>query len=288
VVVLCSFPVFMDGFDATSLPLGVPALARDWAVAPAAFTLPLVTRNIGVVVGYLASGWMAKRVGRRRLLVGSAALFSVGTVMTAVGAGGLFWSAGLVSAVTAILLPLFLPPERTRAAGVTDGPRGERVGQLFERTVRVDTILLWAFAFLAFVVQTALSSWLPVLLTDLGFSVADAPLGLAFIYLGAVVGGVTVIPLAAWLGTGRMLIVISSLATVCLLFTTSSGLAGLALLLLLGVAGAGISGSQSGQVGVAVALYPSRQRTTGIGWASAPGLPLGLGASASVILSLGG
>lgn len=33
-------------------------------------------------------------------------------LIAAVGARGLFWSAGPVSAVTAILLPLFLPPER--------------------------------------------------------------------------------------------------------------------------------------------------------------------------------
>jgi len=368
VVALCFFPVLLDGFDATSLSLAVPALASGWGIAPAAFTLPLVGTSMGVFVGYLGSGWLARRVGRRRLVIGSTALFSVGTLATAmvipaqsievltlvrlvtglgfggvlpsgvafatdfssnrrrdvvpllvvlgfsagattagfvyqqvigmVGVSGLFWSAGLLSAAMVIPLLALLPPEPTGNVGASQGRRVERAGQLFERTVRVDTLLLWVYAFLVFVVSTALSSWVPVLITELGVPVADAPLGLAFIYLGAIVGGVLVIPIAAWGGIGRTLILMPLLCALFLLWLVGFDLGGVALLVALAGVGAAISASQSGQLGMAVSLYPREHRTTGIGWSAAmgragsiagPGLTgimLGLGASASTIFSL--
>ena len=368
VVALCFFPVLLDGFDATSLSLAVPALADEWGTAPAAFTFPLVATSIGVFAGYLGSGWLARRVGRRRLLIGSTALFAAGTLVTAmvlpaqsvealalvrlvtglgfggvlpsgvafatdfssnrqqdavpllvalgfsggataagfvyhqvvglVGVTGLFWSAGVASAAMVIPLLLLLPPEPTRTMETSEGLRSERVGQLFERTVRVDTLLLWVYALLVFAVSTALSSWIPVLITELGVSVADAPLGLAFIYLGAIVGSVLVIPIAAWVGIGRTLIVMPLLTALCLLSSVGFTLGGLVLLVVLAVVGAGISASQSGQLGMAVSLYPHEHRTTGIGWSAAmgragsiagpgvTGVLLGSGTSARTILSL--
>jgi len=368
VVALCFFPVLLDGFDATVLSLSVPALASGWGIAPAAFTLPLVATSIGVFVGYLGSGWLARGVGRRRLVIGSTALFSAGTLATAliipahsiealtlvrlltglgfggvlpsgvafatdfssdrrrdvvpllvalgfsagatgagfvyqqvvgmVGVSGLFWLAGLVSAAMVIPLLVFLPPEPTGRVGTSEGRRAERAGQLLERAVRVDTLLLWVYAFLVFVVSTALSSWVPVLITELGVPVADAPLGLAFIYLGAIVGGVLVIPIAAWAGIGRTLIMMPLLCALLLLWLVGFDLGGVALLVALAGVGAGISASQNGQLGMAVSLYPHEHRTTGIGWSSAmgragsiagpgvTGILLGAGASASTIFSL--
>ncbi|WP_037064267.1 MFS transporter [Pseudonocardia acaciae] len=366
VVALCFLPVFMDGFDTSALALAIPALAGDWGLVPAAFTLPLVATSVGVVVGYIASGWAARGIGRRRLLIGSSVLFSAGTLVTAMvlpthsveavtlvrlvtglgfggaypsgvafatdfsskrqrqvvpllvtlgfaagatvagvasqqlitmfGTEGLFWSAGVVSGATALLLVAFLPAERAPVVG--EGRRTERVAQLFERAVRLDTLLLWTFAFLAFLVSTALTSWVPVLLGQLGFGAAEAPLGLAFVYLGAIAGGVAVIPLAARLGIGRTLVVLPLLGALCLVAMAGGSAGGVALLILLAGAGAGISGSQSGQLGMAVSLYPPEHRTTGIGWASAlgkagsiagpsvAGIMLGTGSSAGTIFAV--
>ncbi|MEO3805653.1 MFS transporter [Nonomuraea sp. B1E8] len=341
VVVLCFLPIVMDGFDATALALAVPALAESWGLASAAFTVPLVVTSVGVFAGYLGSGWLAQRFGRRRLLIGSVALFSLGTMVTAVvlpahsiealgavrlvtglgfggalpsavavatdfssnrrrdvvsllmalgvasgataagfvylpliasvGVTGLFWLAGVASAVLVLPMAMLLPPEPAAQEVAGGAPRGERVGQLFARRVRVNTLLLWLYAFLVFTVSTALSGWAPVLLTDLGVSAAEAPLGLAFIYLGAIVGGVAMIPLVAWAGIGRMLIVMPLLTSVLVVASISLGLGGLGLLIALCGVGAAVSASQNGQLAMAVELYPREQRTTGVGWSSAMG-----------------
>jgi AAHS family 4-hydroxybenzoate transporter-like MFS transporter len=368
VVVLCFLPIVMDGFDATSLALAVPALATGWGLAPAAFTLPLVATSVGVFAGYLGSGWLAQRFGRRRLLIGSVGLFSLGTMITAVvlpvysiealavvrlvtglgfggalpsavafatdfssnrrrdvvsllvalgiasgaaaagfvyqpliasvGVTGLFWLAGAASAVLVLPMAVLLPPEPAARQVAGGAPRAERVGQLFARGVRINTLLLWLYAFLVFMVSTALSTWAPVLLTELGVSASEAPLGLAFIFLGAIVGGVAMIPLVAWAGIGRMLIAMPVLTAVLVLASVSLGLGGLVLLVVLCGVGAAVSASQNGQLAMAVALYAREQRTTGIGWSSAmgrvgsvagpgvTGVLLGLGTSASTIFYL--
>jgi AAHS family 4-hydroxybenzoate transporter-like MFS transporter len=83
-VVLAFLAVLLDGFDAAALAFSVPALAKEWDAERAAFTAPLVLTNIGVVAGYLASGTLGARLGRRRLLIGGVVFFGVGTVLTAI------------------------------------------------------------------------------------------------------------------------------------------------------------------------------------------------------------
>ncbi|WP_033288920.1 MFS transporter [Amycolatopsis jejuensis] len=363
VVPLCVFLVLLDGFDATALSLAVPALAADWGVDASAFTAPLVATSVGVFLGYLGSGRLARQFGKRRLLIGSTALFAVGTLVLAMvlpmqsmeavsairfvtglgfggvlpsavalatdfssaerravvpllvalgfsggatvvgfayqkivalsGVTGLFWSVGAVSLAMVVPLQLLLPPE----PAVTREPASERVRKLFG-DVRADTILLWLFAFLVFAVSTALSTWAPVLVTHLGVAGSDAPLALAFIYLGAIAGAIAVIPVTAWAGVSRTLVAIPLLSAVCLLAAVTLDLRGTALVIALVGIGAGISASQSGQLSLAVALYPREHRTTGIGWSSAmgragsvagpaaTGILLGVGTPAPTILAL--
>jgi AAHS family 4-hydroxybenzoate transporter-like MFS transporter len=160
------------------------------------------------------------------------------------------------------------------AAGADAGNRATeeaRVGRLFTPALRTNTALLWAFAFLVFVAAYTLTSWVPTFLTGYGFSASQAPLGLAFLHLGGVLGGIVLIPLAARIGVTRAMVLMPALAAVCMVVASKAGLGGLALLLVLGGAGAGVTAGQIGQLALAVALYPVGARTTGVGWAAALG-----------------
>jgi MFS transporter, AAHS family, 4-hydroxybenzoate transporter len=349
VVALSFAAVLLDGFDTASLAFVVPSLAKEWGVTPAHFTFPLVLTNIGVVLGYLSSGSLGARLGRRRMLLGGLLLFALGTLVTAallpamhsvaalsvlrlltgmglgvvlpvgvslsadqsptrrrelvsvivtlglasggtlggfvggplirsVGTAGVFWIGGLVPLVLAALMVRWMsePPAAVPSGGAGGRASGgaveeAKVGRLFTPALRANTTLVWAFAFLVFVSAYTLTSWVPTFLTGYGFSASQAPLGLAFVHLGGVVGGIVLIPLAARIGITRALVLMPALAVVCMVLASKAGLGGLALLLVLGGAGAGVTAGQIGQLALAVALYPAGARTTGVGWAAALG-----------------
>ena len=84
IVALAFFAVLLDGFDAATLSIAVPTLSRQWELAPANFTGPLVLTNIGVVIGYLSCGWLGARFGRRTMLITGVAVFALMTGATAV------------------------------------------------------------------------------------------------------------------------------------------------------------------------------------------------------------
>jgi len=69
IVTLAFLAVLLDGFDAASLSVVVPTLAKQWGTTPASFTAPLVLTNIGVVLGYLSCGRLGARYGRRPMLI---------------------------------------------------------------------------------------------------------------------------------------------------------------------------------------------------------------------------
>ncbi|HWN33752.1 MAG TPA: MFS transporter [Pseudonocardia sp.] len=341
-VVLAFLAVLLDGFDAAALAVVVPTLSRQWQVAAAGFTLPLVLTNIGVVLGYLSSGWLGARWGRRRLLVSGVVLFAVATcavaallelrsiplltalrvvtgmglgavlpaavslstehspvrrrelvavvvtlgltsgatlggffggrLLLSVGADGVFWVAGLLPLVLAAALARWVPRTPAAAPAHAAAARDEaRLGRLFTPELRTDTTLLWAFAFLVFVAAYTLTSWTPTLLVGYGFSPARAPLGLAFVSFGGLLGGLALIPLAARIGIARALVVMPTLGVLCMVVAARADLGDTGLLLALGGAGAGVVAGQIGQLTMAVSLYSVGARTTGIGWVSALG-----------------
>ncbi|MFE4194891.1 MFS transporter [Paenarthrobacter sp. NPDC056912] len=83
VIALAFLAVLTDGFDTAILAMLVPHLAQDWETTAATFTYPLVLTNIGVVVGYLSCGAVAKHLGEKRLLVLGTAVFGVATILSA-------------------------------------------------------------------------------------------------------------------------------------------------------------------------------------------------------------
>lgn len=195
--------------------------------------------------------------------------FTGGTLIQSVGVTGVFWIGGILPLVLAAAMTWGLTePARADDASAR---QASRVARLFVADLRTATVLLWTFSFLVFVASYTLTSWVPTLLTEYGFSPAEAPLGLAYVSLGGILGGLVLIPLAARLGIARALILATTLCAVCMVIASRFEL-GIALLLLaLGGAGMGVVAGQIGQLALAVSLYAPATRTTGVGWAAALG-----------------
>ncbi|MFF9453138.1 MFS transporter [Streptomyces flaveolus] len=352
VVGLAFLAVLLDGFDSASLSFVLPSLAEQWGVGSADFTPAVVLTNIGVVLGYLASGRLAVRLGLRRMLIAGTVLFAAGSMATAlvlpmqsltalstvrlitglglgvvlpgsvslatahhpdgqrqtvsvtvtlglafggtvagafgssmlasVGATGVFWIGGALPLLLAVLMGRWLPAAPAPVAadsGVTApgadesaaASREARVGALFVPGLRAATVLLWLFAFLVFIASYTLQSWVPTLLTGYGFSASQAPIGLAFLSFGGVVGGIVLLLLAARKGITFALMVMPVIGAVSMVAAATVGTDQAALLLALAGSGAGVTASQIGQLTLAVAMYPPATRTAGVGWAAALG-----------------
>ena len=326
--------VLLDGLDTTSISFVAPALGDAWGLAAAAFTPAFITTSVGAVIGYMASGPLAKRIGQRAVGTTSVALFGFVTLLTvsatdvaslsllrlvaAVGLGGalpiaITASAGVVSPdrrTTAAMLagtgfaagsvvggllggpliggfgwqavfivggalPMLLLPAFAHVLSAQEEPAHpggtNPVVALIRYGLGVRTALLWSFAFLAFLVAYGLAFWIPTLLTEVGFSTVQAPLGAAAFGLGGLVGSVVLVAVLRKLEVGQVLILASTFAIVCLILLGQLATSSALVLLLVFGAGAGLIGSTIGQSAVAISLYSPGLRATGVGWAAASG-----------------
>ncbi|NTY35872.1 MULTISPECIES: MFS transporter [Burkholderia cepacia complex] len=81
-LLVCFLVVVLDGFNTTSISFVVPTLARDWHLAPAAFTPVFVATNVGAAIGFIVTGSLANRFGHRAVGLASVALFGGCTLLT--------------------------------------------------------------------------------------------------------------------------------------------------------------------------------------------------------------
>lgn len=337
---MCFLAVLLDGFDTAALAVVIPTMSKEWGVEPAAFTLPLVLTNVGVVIGYVSAGWLGARVRGRELLAAGVAFIGVTTLLvavtlalqsiavltvlrfvtgiglglvlpaavatatslspehrrtpisvmvtlglaggatigglfgrsmlTAIGTDGIFWLAGAAALVLTVILMVTLPRQELHSA-VGSTPQDAKVSRLFGGDLKLSTGLVWAFAFLTFISAYTLQSWVPTLLTGYGFDASDAPIGLAYVSIGGIVGGIVLVPLSARIGIVRALALLPAIGALGMVIAARAGLDGTGLLLSLAVAGLGVTAGQIGQLALAVALYDVGARTTGVGWAAAMG-----------------
>lgn len=206
--------------------------------------------------------------------------FSAGSVVGGVAGGplmaGFGWSSVFIlgGVLPLLLLPAFalvLRPgaEPRRAAG---GDRaGNPVAALVGTGLRPQTVLLWVFAFLVFLAAYGLAFWIPTLLTELGFTPEQAPLGAAAFGMGGLIGSILIVAIVGRFGVGPVLAVASLVAIGCSIVLSRVPVpSGIVLLLIAGTGGGLITGSV-GQSALAVTLYPAGLRATGVGWAAALG-----------------
>ena len=83
IVGLCAAVVFIDGFDAQVMGYVAPALSAGLHIARGALGAVISSGIVGMLVGALAFGSFADRIGRRPVLVTCAVTFGVGSLLTA-------------------------------------------------------------------------------------------------------------------------------------------------------------------------------------------------------------
>jgi MFS transporter, AAHS family, 4-hydroxybenzoate transporter len=87
VFVLCALVALLDGFDTQSVSFVVPLLAEEWGVAGTSFGPVFSAGLLGVMLGQIVFGQVSDRIGRRAVIVMSAALFGTFTLLSAASQG---------------------------------------------------------------------------------------------------------------------------------------------------------------------------------------------------------
>ena len=232
--------------------------------------------------------------------------FASAALIPAFGWQSVFWVGGVVPALLALLMLVWLPESvqflvltgrpRERivrwlckidpalvveldAAIVVAEPagRGTPVAELFRQGRAPVTLLLWLTSFMNLINLYFLSNWLPTLLKDIGYSTSTAVLAGTALQVGGIVGtlslgffinrfGFTRVLLGCFLTAAVSVALIGSVATVLPLLVVTVVIAGFC-----------IVGGQPALNSLAGVYYPTALRSTGIGWA------LGVGRIGSVI-----
>ena len=79
-ILLCAMATFIDGYDVQALGLTIPLMAKEFGVAPSAFSIAASASLAGMALGALFLSPLADRFGRRRTLVPLLLLFGFATL----------------------------------------------------------------------------------------------------------------------------------------------------------------------------------------------------------------
>lgn len=296
---------FLDG-------IGIGAMIPNGAALIAEFT-PRRERALALAIGmtFIAVGGMIAG------LIGSALIGPYGWQ-------GLFEALGAIGLVVALLLLLLLPEspiylanagapqDRLRAIAAKcglaacDGPitandpraastHRTPLSALFAPGVASSTVFLWLAFFFCLLANYSMFSWVPAMLAGLGFPPPTTGLGMTWLSLGGVVGGVGSGWLIKTFGSRTVVVALSAGGVAAslvlgLLITRGDGLSLTAILAFLFVIGTFSAGLLNGLYTFSAFIYPDSARGTGVGAAAAAGR---IGAIASsyagvIALAVGG
>jgi MFS transporter, AAHS family, 4-hydroxybenzoate transporter len=123
---LCAAVVFLDGFDAQVMGFVAPALSAELHIARVALGAVISSGTFGMMLGALAFGPLADRIGRKPVLVTCVLAFGLGSLLTATAtsvagltAFRVFTGFGMGGAMpNAIALTSEYMPKRSRTAVV--------------------------------------------------------------------------------------------------------------------------------------------------------------------------
>ena len=80
---LCALVLFFDGFDVQAIGFVAPAIIKDWSLPPGELGPVFSAGLFGLMLGALLIAPLADKVGRKPIILVSAALFGVFTLATA-------------------------------------------------------------------------------------------------------------------------------------------------------------------------------------------------------------
>jgi len=83
VILLCSFVIFLDGYDIQTLAVSINWLSPEWHLTRADFTLPQTAALFGYALSAALVAGFGDRVGRRPILILATALMGIGSLGTA-------------------------------------------------------------------------------------------------------------------------------------------------------------------------------------------------------------
>jgi AAHS family 4-hydroxybenzoate transporter-like MFS transporter len=122
---LCFLTVTLDGYDTTAIGFVAPTLAAVWQLPGAAFTPAFMATSAGAVLGYLLSGRLSARQGRRRAMLLTVGLFALGSLATAAAQGVV--SLSVLRLLTGVGLGAALPAAASLAVEQFAPQRREQV-----------------------------------------------------------------------------------------------------------------------------------------------------------------
>lgn len=290
--------------------IGIGAMIPNGAAMIVEFT-PARKRAFALSIGmaFIAAGAMVSG------LIGN-------LVVEPYGWEGIFLALGGIGVAVALLLLVLLPEspvylvvagasrERIRAAAArcgidigdavlvardsSGGSTRTPLSTLFAPNVASSTVFLWIAFFFCLLANYAMFSWVPAMLASLGFALSLTGLGMTFLSLGGILGGIGCGWLIARYGSRLVVLLMAGggvVASLALGGYTGSGGADLTLVLaFLFVIGIFASGLLNGLYTFSAFIYPDHARSTGVGAAAAAGR---IGAIASsfagvIALSAGG
>lgn len=169
----------------------------------------------------------------------------------------------ILAVALAIALPSVAPPSQPVAAR-----SGLRSQGLFGGAQTARTLMLWLVMLLGFTATFLLINWLPSILTMAGLSVGDAAVSGSVIYVGSIVGTLTLAAAAARFPIGIVLSATFWLGAAAALtihvLGPASGVPALFALTLLGIA---LVGGQIALMVFSASLYQPVYKGRGVGWA---------------------
>lgn len=216
--------------------------------------------GIGITLGGVLAGVVAARL------------------IPSYGWQSLFVVGGILPFAIALVLAVFLPESPALATAAQPEARPEtRPGPraLFREGAGARTLAIWLIFACVLMNVYLLSGWIPLLMSDSGFSPAQAAwIGSAY-HAGGVVGGVIA---SALLGRLRWPVVVlfAGLAATSLIALGAREWSAFAITALIILVGLLVTGTQNAINGAAGDSYPTALRATGLGWA------LGIGRLGSI------
>ena len=139
------------------------------------------------------------------------------------------------------------------------------IGTILSKPFIIGTLMLWLTYFMGLLIFYVLTSWMPLLMNDVGFSIATAAMLTALFPLGGGLGTI----LSGWLMdrvNPHRIVAGNYILTGILLFLIGHGNSLALLSTLIFLAGTTMNGAQASMGSIAALYYPTSSRATGVAW----------------------
>lgn len=238
--------------------------------------------SIGGVVGGLIVAEVIADLGWRGIFLYAGLLTSAGSVLFYLMAPESMAfiakrrPAVALAAINRILRTLKHPELAELPPGNDSATESASVVSLLTPSRRMTTVLAWSTFLLAFALLYFVGSWMPSILVGGGLSQEAAIRGTVFISLGGLAGTLLIGWLSRWWALNRWIASFFGAAMIMLVvFSVLQGdltaVPPVLLLLILFALGATINGGNANLYGLAVIIYPTQVRSTGVGWCAGLG-----------------